>query len=106
MNEFNEKGIRIIGAAVDNLEDAQKMVESRKLTFSLAYGMDAKDFAGMTGAFFDDRKGFLHATAFIIRPDGTIENAVYSTGPIGRLTATDTIKLIDYRKKTASQITS
>ncbi len=65
--------------------------------------MDAKEFAGMTGAFFDDQKGFIHATAFIIRPDGTIENAVYSTGPIGRFTATDTIMLIDYRKKTASQ---
>ena len=79
------------------------MVTRRKLAFSLAYGMDAKDFAGMTGAFFDDQKEFIHATAFIIRPDDIIENAVYSTGPIGRLTAADTITLIDYRKKAASQ---
>lgn len=79
------------------------MVERRKLTFSLAYGMDAKEFAGMTGAFFDDKKGFLHATAFIIWPDGTLEDVVYSTGPIGRLTAADTLMLIDYRMKAASQ---
>ena len=88
---------------MDNLEDAQKMVERRKLTFSLAYGMDAKEFAGMTGAFFDEKEEFIHATNFIIRPEGTIDDAVYSTGPIGRLTAADTLMLIDYRKKAASQ---
>ena len=103
LNEFNEKGIKIIGASADNMEDAQKMVERRKLTFPLAYGMDVKEFAGKTGAFFDDKKGFLHATAFIIRPDGTIEDVVYSTGSIGRLTAADTLMLIDYRMKAALQ---
>ena len=49
---------------MDNLEDAQKMVERRKLTFPLAYGMDAKRFANMTGAFYDEKKLFLHATGF------------------------------------------
>jgi peroxiredoxin len=88
---------------VDNLENAQKMVERRKLTFPLAYGMDAKEFAGMTGAFYDDKKLFIHATGFIIRPDGTVEGAVYSTGPIGRLVAADTLMLIDYLKQVASQ---
>ena len=88
---------------MDNLEDAQKMVERRKLTFPVAYGMDAKRFAGMTGAFYDDKKLFLHATGFIIRPDGIIEGAVYSTGPIGRLVAADTLMLIDYLKNLASQ---
>ncbi len=88
---------------MDKLEDAQKMVERRKLTFPLAYGMDAKKFAGMTGAFYDEKKLFLHATGFIIRPDGTIEGAVYSTGPIGRLVAADALMLIDYLKTLASQ---
>ena len=103
INDFSGKGIKIIGASVDNMEDAQKMVERNKLTFSLAYGMVAKEFADMTGAFFDTKKGFLHATAFIIKPDGTIGDAVYSTGPIGRLTAADTLMLIDFRKKMESQ---
>lgn len=103
LNVFSEKGIKIIGASADNLEDAQKMVERRKLTFPVAYGMDAKGFADMTGAFYDEKKLFLHATGFIIRPDGTIEGAVYSTGPIGRLAAADTLMLIDYLKNLALQ---
>lgn len=65
----------------------------------MAYGLNARDFAAKTGAFFDEGKGYIHATGFILRPDGKIENAVYSTGPIGRLTAADTLTLIDYRTK-------
>jgi len=65
----------------------------------MAYEVNARDFAGKIGAFFDEGKGYIHATGFILRPDGKIENVVYSTGPIGRLTAADTLTLIDYRIK-------
>jgi peroxiredoxin len=99
MADFNEKKIKIIGASVDSLEDAQQMIDRHKLTFQMAYGMNARDFAQRTGAFFDDGKGFLHATGFILRPDGKIANAVYSTGPLGRLTAADSLALIEYRSK-------
>lgn len=101
MADFNEKKIKIIGASVDSLEDAQQMIDRLKLTFQMAYGMNARDFAQRTGAFFDDGKGFLHATGFILRPDGKIANAVYSTGPLGRLTAADSLALIEYRSKNA-----
>ena len=103
INEFNENGIRVIAASVDKLEDAEEMVKRNNLAFPLAYGTDGKGFSEATGAFFDLKKGFLHATGFIIRPDGTLMDAVYSTGPIGRLAAADTIRLINFRKKMESQ---
>lgn len=99
INDFRGGGIDILAASVENEEDARKMIERNKLTFPVAYGLDAKDFAGKTGAFFDAKKGFLHATSFMIKPDGTLADAVYSTGPIGRLTAKDTLMLIDFFKK-------
>ncbi|MFQ5893484.1 MAG: peroxiredoxin, partial [Nitrospinota bacterium] len=37
---------------------------------------------------------YLHATGFILWPDGTIFLSVYSSGAIGRLVANDTIGLI------------
>jgi peroxiredoxin len=101
--DFNEKGIKVVGASVDNLENAGKIVERRKLSFPVAYGLDAREFARLTGAFFDEAKGYLHATGFLLRPDGTIDDAVYGTGPIGRLVAADTLFMIDHRVKTASE---
>jgi peroxiredoxin len=99
IHDFNEKGIKIVGASVDNLENAGKMVERRKLSFPVAYSLDAREFARLTGAFFDEAKGYLHSTGFILKPDGT----VYGTGPIGRLVAADTLFMIDHRVKTASE---
>jgi len=103
IEEFKASDIQIIAGSVDNLEDSQKFVERNKLTFPLTYGLDGKEFASRTGAFYDEKKGYLHATAFIIKPDGAVGDAVYSTGPIGRLSAADTIRLINFRKKMAAQ---
>ncbi len=38
------------------------------------------------GHWYDPGKKFLHATGFIVKPDGVVAPAVYSTGPIGRFT--------------------
>ncbi len=92
-------GVHIIGASVDTLEDAQKTVERHKLTFPIAYGLNAKEFSALTGAFYDAEKGHIHATGFMIKPDGTIAGAVYSTGPVGRYVAADCLGMIKYLSK-------
>ena len=102
IGEYEERKIKIVAASADKHEEAQKIIERRKLTFPIAYGLDAKEFAAMTGAFFDANGGFLHATGFILKPDSTISEAVYSTGPIGRFTAPDSLLLIDFLSKKSS----
>ncbi len=99
ISDFDEKGIKVIAASADSIEDAWKSVERKRLTFPIAYGLDARAFAAMTGAFFDDVRGYLQATGFILRPDGRVEQAVYSTGSIGRFTPADVLSLIDYQIK-------
>lgn len=89
----------MIAASSDSPEDAQKSVERKRLTFPIAYGLDARAFAAMTGAFFDDVRGFINATGFILRPDGKVDKAVYSTGQIGRFTPADTLSIIEYHIK-------
>ena len=93
---FEQRGVNIIAASIDDREGAQKTLDRYKPTFPLAYGLDAKEFAAQTGAFYNAEKGFLNATGFIIRPDGLIGGASYSTGPIGRYTPVDCIRMIDY----------
>lgn len=99
ISDFDQKRIKVIAASADSLEDARKSVERKKLTFPIAYGLDARAFAAMTGAFFDDVRGYLQATGFILKPGGKVEQALYSTGPIGRFTPADVLSLIDYRIK-------
>ena len=99
LGKFKEREVLIVAASVDQLVDAEKTVAEHGLSFAIGYGLDAQEIANRYGAFFDGNKKFLHATGFLIKPDGSVSNAVYSTGPIGRLTAADSLRLIDYYKK-------
>ena len=95
MEEFRKRDVTVVAASVDTLEDARKIVETEKLIFSVGYGMEARRVSAVTGAFFEREQGYLHSTGFLIKPDGSVANAVYSTGSIGRLTAEDSLRVID-----------
>jgi peroxiredoxin len=96
---FTSHDIAVIAVSVDTLEQAAGTVKENSLTFPVAYGLDGPTFAAKTGAFYHPEKGHLHATGFILDPEGLVANAVYSTGPVGRLIPTDCIGLISSRQK-------
>jgi peroxiredoxin len=101
--EFTKRDVAVIALSVDPLDEARKTVERHRLTFPIGYGVDGPAFAAHTGAFFDEAKGYLQATGFIVQPGGLVAHAVYSTGPVGRYTASDVLGLIDYLSKGAPQ---
>jgi peroxiredoxin len=95
---FESEGIRVMAASVDPLEKAKETAEKNSMTFPLGYGLDAAAVSRLTGAFYDRKKHYIHATGFILRPNNTVEVACYSTGTVGRLTAQDTLGLIRFYK--------
>ena len=91
-------GIKVVGASVDSLERATELKEGLRLGFvQMGYGIDGPAVAEQTGAFIQtgDRT-FLHATGFLLRPDGSVAQSVFSTGPIGRFTANDVMKKVRF----------
>ncbi len=84
----------MIAASTDTWDEALGTVERYKLTFRIGYGLDPRQTSSLTGAFYNEKERYLHATGFIIGPDGRIENAVYSSRSIGRLVAKDCLEFI------------
>jgi peroxiredoxin len=99
LGDFEELGVRVVAASVEELADAKKTVAGQGLGFPVGYGLDALEIAARCGAFYDAEKKFLHATGFLLRPDGSVCIAAYSTGPIGRMTPADSLRLIKYYQK-------
>jgi len=93
--EFEPFNAQVLAISVDSREDAQEMIETQGLTFPVGYGLDYKEFARLTGAFYEDRRGIIHATGFIIERGGTVVGAVYSSHAIGRYTATDCLRQLN-----------
>jgi peroxiredoxin len=98
-DKFRDADIALVAGSADDLEHARAFVEELKIPFPVAYGLNAKETSQKTGAFYDADEGYIHATGFVIDPEGKIVNGVYSTMAIGRLVAKDTLGLIAYLKK-------
>ena len=71
------------------------------INFPVSYGADSKALSELTGCFYEERRQILHSTGYVLKPDGTIAVAVYSTGPIGRLVWQDVLALVQHQKKQA-----
>ena len=103
LEEFEAEGIGIIAMSVDPLEKAQETIAAQGVTFPVGYGLRAPEDAEPIGAFWEERRSIFHATNIILEPGGKILQATYSTGPIGRITASDALSYIRFVKKRKQQ---
>ncbi len=84
-----------MAVSVDTEAEARKTIAEHALTFPVAYGADAPAVGALTGAFWEDKRRCLQATGFIIKADGAVAQALYSTGPVGRYTAAEALKILE-----------
>ena len=74
-------------------------MKEHALGFPVGYALPVKETAATLGAFYEEKRGFLHATGFVVRPDRTIAVSQFSSGPIGRLVWQDVLGLVQFYKK-------
>ncbi len=94
---FQEAGIRVFGLTVDSLEETQRMVRELALGFPVLSELDAAGITEKTGIYVSPQDpAFFQASGYVLRPDGTVSVAVYSTGAIGRLEPEKTLAHIKH----------
>ena len=103
MEEFKQENTDIIALSVDPLEKAQEMVERTSATFPIGYGHNVPQDADKVGAYWEARRGIIHATSFTVGPDRKILQACFATGPIGRIAAVDALSSIRGTKRRKTQ---
>jgi len=92
-----------VALSVDALDKAKETVDKLKLTFPVAYGLEAPGDAQKIGAFWDARKKIIQPANFVLDSDKKVVDASYSIGPIGRITAADALSHIQFFKKRKAQ---
>jgi peroxiredoxin len=93
-----EAGIKVVSLSVDDEATTKGTIEKFKLSFPVGHSADADKIAVLTGAYINDSPRYLQSTGFLLDPEGRVVNAVYSSGPIGRLVAEDVIGMVAYLK--------
>lgn len=93
-------GIKVYSVSVDSAEETQSLHDGLRIGYvNMLHSVDPHAVAEATGAMIQEGDNvFLHATGFLLDPDGAVSNSVYSSGPIGRLTASDVIKKVAFGK--------
>jgi hypothetical protein len=51
--------------------------------------------ADALGAWWEDRRGLIQPSEFIVGADGNVIASSYSDGPLGRIDAADVVKLVN-----------
>ena len=100
-DKLEAEGIHTIAVSTDPQDKAVETVAELGLGLPVGYGLPLKETAAALGAFYEEKRGVLQSTGFVVRPDRTIAVAQYSSGPIGRLVWQDVLGLVQHYKKQA-----
>jgi len=79
------------------------MVERTGAIFPIGYGLKVPQDADKVGAYWEERRGIIHATNFTIDANKHVLQACFATGPIGRIAAVDALSSIRGTKKRKAQ---
>jgi peroxiredoxin len=93
-------GIKVAAASTDALDKAQEV--ARKLTFPLGYGVTREE-ADRLGAWWEERRGIIQPSEFVVDAAGKVRSSTYSSGPIGRIDPADVVKLVQFYDRQAAK---
>lgn len=91
LDALGEAGAAVVAASVDSEENAAKIAAD--LSFPVGYGV-TREQADSIGSFWEERRGIVQPSEFLIRADGTVATSTYSAGPLGRTDPQEVLRLI------------
>ena len=98
--ELDALGVKVVAASTDPIDKAAEVAS--ELSFPVGYGV-TRAIADTIGAWWEDRRGIIQPSEFLVAADGRVRSATYSSGPIGRVDAADVVKLVNFYDKQAAQ---
>ena len=93
LKELESVDANVVAASVDNIEKAKEV--ANEVSFPVAHSV-TREIADSLGSWWEERRGIIQPSEFIVGDDGKIVTSSYSSGPIGRFDATDVVKIITF----------
>ncbi len=92
-------GAKVIAASVDPLDKAKEV--AGELPYPVGYGVTRAQ-ADQLGSWWEDRRGIVQPSEFLVGPGNKVIDSSYSSGPIGRIEPGDIVKRINFLEKQAA----
>ncbi len=92
-NTFEDLNIKVFAASVDPEDKAQEVANEVSFPVGFGAGQEHRD---LLGSWWEERRGLIQPSEFIIDSSGKVVASSYSSGPIGRIDAQDVIKMTNF----------
>ena len=86
----------MLAASVDPEDKASEIAAG--LSYPVAYGLTRAD-ADVVGAWWEPNRGIIQPAEFVLDSDHKIKTSTYSAGPIGRMSAPDVVKVVQFYER-------
>ena len=93
-------GAKVVAASVDPIDKAKEIAAG--LSFPVGHGVTRAQ-AEQLGSWWEDRRGIVQPSEFLVGANGKILQASYSSGPIGRIEAMDVVRMINFMEAQAKK---
>ena len=91
--ELDALGVKVVAASIDPIDKAKDV--AAELSFPVGYGVTRAQ-ADLLGSWWEERRGLIQPSEFLVAADGKVRASTYSAGPIGRIDAADVVKLVKF----------
>ena len=91
--EFQKENAQILAVSTDTAENSQKLVGKHNLSFLVLAGL-GREAVDAYDLFFNEEKNCAEPAIFILRPDGTVAYASLQSGPLGRSSNDDLLRIV------------
>ena len=89
-------GVSVVAASIDTGEHSKEVAD--EVSFPIGEGV-TRDIADKLGSWWEDRRGIIQPSEFIVGGDGKILHASYSSGPLARTEGGDVVRLVAFLEK-------
>jgi peroxiredoxin len=93
IKELEAIGAKVVAASVDPIDKAKEVAD--EVSFPVGHGV-TREMADALGSWWEDRRGIIQPSEFIVGADGKVVVSSYSSGPIGRIDAADVVKMVNF----------
>ena len=98
-NDLRDLDAEIVFMSADACREAAATAKELELDFALLCGLEPEATAERLGTYLNPEPKHLQPAGFVLKPDGTIAEASYSSGPTARMQPTDALAVIQAGRK-------
>jgi len=94
--ELDALGVKLVAFSVNDEATTSKLAGDLHLSFPMGFGADTDHVVATLGSAVNAKPHYIQPTDFILAPDGSVVNAMYSSNAMGRITAGEVIRMVTF----------